>query len=192
MADVAAIFVRKDSVYKAMSGVDCWDAQRNALYWPGGIPVVAHPPCAQWGTMRHMARVDPMEKVCALFAIAAVREFGGVLEHPKRSRLWPLMGLPKPGASDTCGGWTLAVNQWWWGHQAEKATLLYIVGCPPAAVPMLPQVPPGKPKFTCGKSGRRKDGTRNNGRSEITKAAREVTPPDFAAWLVQLAMRCKR
>jgi len=166
--------------------------QRNAFYWPGGMPVVAHPPCAQWGTLRHMARRDPMEKACAFAALAAVREWGGVLEHPKRSKLWPLMGLPAPGESaDRCGGWTLAVDQWWWGHEAQKSTLLYIVGVGPGDVPELPPVPPGRPPKVIGTSGRNSDGTRNRERPSMEAAEREHTPPRFAEWLVELARRCR-
>lgn len=187
---VAALFVRKDSIYHAMAGVDAWDIQRNGRYWPGGMPVVAHPPCSQWGTLSHMARRDAAEKELAVFAVNAVRKWGGVVEHPKRSKLWEYMDLPAPGApGDTYGGWTLAVNQWWWGHLAEKATLLYIVGCPPERLPPLPPIPAGEPQFICGQSGRRKDRQRTKDRAEISKQAREHTPPAFAAWLVELAAR---
>jgi hypothetical protein len=41
---VAALFVRADSVYKALPAVDAWDAGRDARSWPGGCPVVAHLP----------------------------------------------------------------------------------------------------------------------------------------------------
>lgn len=74
---VAALFVRKDSVYHSMPGVDAWDIQRNGRYWPGGCPVVAHPPCSQWGTLSHMARRDAAEKELAVFAVNAVRKWGG-------------------------------------------------------------------------------------------------------------------
>lgn len=190
---VAALFVRKDSVYHAMAGVDAWDVQRNARYWPGGCPVVAHPPCSQWGTLSHMARRDDAEKELGVFAVNAARAHGGVVEHPKRSKLWAHMGLPAPGdAADAWGGWSLAVNQWWWGHLAEKPTLLYIVGVAPDGIPPLPAVPDGKPAFTCGQSGRRRDRTRTLDRAEIPKAAREHTPAAFAQWLVDLAGRCRR
>jgi hypothetical protein len=190
---VAALFVRKDSVYHAMPGVDAWDVQRNARYFPGGMPVVAHPPCSQWGTLSHMARHDQSEKELGIIAVNAVRLNGGVLEHPKRSKLWKYMGLPAPGEdADGWGGWTLLVNQWWWGHLAEKATLLYIVGVTPDGIPPLPEVPPGKPRFICGQSGRRRDQTRTKERPEIQKRDREHTPPAFAAWLVELARRCGR
>ena len=51
---VAAMFVRADSVYKTIPGVDCWDIDRDARLWPGGCPVVAHPPCRAWGRLRHL------------------------------------------------------------------------------------------------------------------------------------------
>jgi hypothetical protein len=38
---VAALFVRKDSVYHAMPEVDAWDVQRNARYFPGGLVELA-------------------------------------------------------------------------------------------------------------------------------------------------------
>lgn len=44
MRTVAALFVRADSIYKTMPDVDAWDIERDARRWPGGCPVVAHPP----------------------------------------------------------------------------------------------------------------------------------------------------
>jgi hypothetical protein len=58
-----------------------------------------------------------------------------VLEHPIYSRLWDVMELPPPGERDAWGGWTLPVHQFWWGHDCEKRTWLYIVGCEPEAIP---------------------------------------------------------
>lgn len=34
---VAALFVRQDSIYKTMTGVDCWDIDRDARMWPGDV-----------------------------------------------------------------------------------------------------------------------------------------------------------
>jgi hypothetical protein len=103
---------------------------------------------------------------------------GGVLEHPKRSKLWPILGLPAPGQRDEFGGWTLAVNQSWWGHRAEKATLLYIVGCEPSNLPPYQKAMPFE-SHVVGTSGRHKDGKRSASRPEITKAEREHTPPQI-------------
>lgn len=192
---VSVLFARGDSVYKSLPGVDVWDAERDARLWPGGSPVVAHPPCRAWGQLRALANPRPDEKVLALFALEQVRKFGGVLEHPKNSTLWPVAGLPRPGQHDAQGGWTLPIFQSAWGHRAEKATFLYIVGCAPGDVPVMP-LRLGDSLCVCGTSGRRHDGSRlHKGdlgwRPEITKAEREHTPPALAAWLVELAGRCR-
>ena len=172
MSTVAVLFARADSTYKTMPQCDVWDADRDARKWPGGVPVVAHPPCRAWGTLRHMAKPRPDEKELALFAIAQVRKFGGVLEHPARSTLWPVGGLPAPGQVDAWGGWTLPIYQSDWGHRAEKATLLYVVGCASSDVPPLPLVLGEATHVICS-AKRRKDG----GRPWVKLAEREHTPP---------------
>jgi hypothetical protein len=183
---ISVLFARADSNYKTIPDVDVWDAERDALTWPGGTPVVAHPPCRAWGRLRHFAKPRPDEKALAYFAIEAVRKFGGVLEHPASSTLWPDAGLPAPGKRDQFGGWTLGVNQHWWGHRAEKKTLLYICGVEPRDIPPLP-LRLDDPTHIVG-SSRRKSAIRL---PEVSKAEREHTPPDFAVWLVELARRCR-
>jgi len=189
MQTVAVLFARADSIYKTLPGCDVWDIERDALRWPGGAPVVAHPPCRAWGRLRHFARPRPGERELALWTVNQVRLHGGVLEHPVGSQLWPLAGLPSLGERDAWGGWTLPIYQHCFGHRAEKATLLYIVGCDPAGIPTMPIIM-GEPQFVVGTSGRRRDGTRSKLKGEITKAEREATPPLLAEWLVELARRC--
>ncbi|KAB8057214.1 hypothetical protein GCN74_21815 [Janthinobacterium sp. FT14W] len=177
-----------------MPAVDAWDAERDARAWPGGVPVVAHPPCRSWGTLRHLAKPRPDEKELAVWAVAQVRKFGGVLEHPKRSTLWPHCGLPAIGERDKFGGWTLPIFQSSFGHRAEKATLLYIVGCAPAQIPAMPIVL-GDASHVIAPSGRNRAGERRRKgdrgwRPECGKAEREHTPPELAHWLVALAQRC--
>ncbi len=193
---VAVLFARSDSNYKTIPGCDVWDAERDARKWAGGAPVVAHPPCRAWGQLRHLAKPRPDEKALALWAVDQVRTYGGVLEHPKKSTLWPVAGLPAPGARDAFGGWTLPIFQSWWGHRAEKATLLYIVGCEPADIPDIPMTL-GDAPCVVGTGGRRRDGTRLRPgdagyRPEISKAEREHTPAALALWLVELAHRCRK
>lgn len=53
--DVAVLFARQDSTYKALSGVDVYDIDRDARTFQGGMPVVAHPPCRAWGRLRAFA-----------------------------------------------------------------------------------------------------------------------------------------
>ncbi|CAM2142569.1 conserved protein of unknown function [Pararobbsia alpina] len=186
---VAVLFARMDSVYKTFSNCDVWDIDRDARNWPGGTPLVAHPPCRAWGRLSHMAKPREDEPALGLFAVDQIRTFGGVLEHPAHSRLWNAKHMPMPGARDEFGGWTLPIHQYWFGHRAQKATWLYIVGCEPADTPLMPIVL-GKAEYVVGTSGRRKDGTRSGRQKEITKSEREHTPIELAKWLVDLASRC--
>jgi hypothetical protein len=178
---VAVLFARRDSIYKQIPGCDVWDADRDALRWTGGMPVVAHPPCRAWGTLRHMAKPRDGEKDLALWAVDQIRKFGGVLEHPKRSTLWEAANLPAPRSFDAYGGWTLPILQFDFGHLAEKATLLYIVGCAPAELPSIP-IALGAATHVVGTGGHRRDGARlrpgdDGWRPEISKSGREHTPP---------------
>ena len=75
---VAVLFARADSVYKGLLGCDVWDADRDAQRWPGGAPVIAHPPCRAWGQLRKLANPKPDEKALALFTVEQVRKFGSV------------------------------------------------------------------------------------------------------------------
>jgi hypothetical protein len=191
MITVAALFCRRDSNYKTIPGVDVYDADRDARTYDGPHPVITHPPCRGWGQLRHMAfRVRPDERNLARLSVALVREFGGVLEHPERSDLWRAQRLPAVNTIDQFGGFTLPVDQFWWGHKARKRTLLYVVGVTPRDIPPMPIVL-GDAPMLCGTSGRRADGTRRpQTKPEIKKTEREHTPPGFALWLVELARRC--
>src|SRR5580692_11117608 len=82
---IAALFVRRDSIYKGMPGIDCYDEDRDARNWPGGCPVIAHPPCAQWGPLSPFAHDVPELKALGPAAVAFVQQWGGVLEHPFKS-----------------------------------------------------------------------------------------------------------
>jgi len=184
--EIAVIFARRDSVYKWLAGCDVYDIDRDARTFPGGMPVVAHPPCRAWASLRHCAKPMPGERDLALWAIEQVREWGGVLEHPLNSTLWRVAGLPDPGGRDAFGGWTLIVDQHWWGHRARKRTRLYIVGIGPNRVPKMP-MRLGEATHTVGLwSGR----NRATARPSISKPEYEATPPALAAWLVELARRC--
>jgi hypothetical protein len=198
MREVAALFVRADSVYKTMPGVDAWDIERDARKWPGGVPVVAHPPCRAWGRFSHMAKPRDGERDHAPWAVEQIRRYGGVLEHPAESKLWHHCGLPVPGRMpDSFGGWSLYIRQCDWGHRAEKLTWLYVVGL---HVDELPEFPPPReathviaqgrePRPDLGR-GRLKKGV-PGWRPEVTPREREYTPTPLAEWLVDLARRCR-
>lgn len=74
---------------------------------------------------------------CFKAALACVRAYGGVLEHPAQSLAWSHFGLPIPGRQGWTQalddpGWTTEVSQVAYGHRARKRTWLYYVGgCPP-------------------------------------------------------------
>lgn len=191
MSDVAVLFARADSIYKTFPECDVYDIERDARTWPGGCPVVAHPPCRAWGRLSHMANPRPDEKDLARWAVKQVREWGGVLEHPNASRLWADQGLALPGeGKDEFGGWTLPIFQQWFGHRAEKSTLLYIVGCEPGDLPPIPYIM-GTATHTIASSKSRQHRDHPQFRPEVSKAEREHTPPEMARWLVELAKRCR-
>jgi hypothetical protein len=116
---VAAIFVETDGCYFGLDGVDPWDETRDARLYAGPHPVVAHPPCQRWGRYWHGSTRKPHQfKLgddggCFAAALASVRRWGGVLEHPADSHAWSAFGLAKPDrgagwvAADFEGGWTI-------------------------------------------------------------------------------------
>ena len=143
---------------------------------------MAHPPCRAWGKLFYFAKPRAGEKELGPFAANQVRRFGGVLEHPKDSKLWAAAGLPVPGQVDAYGGWTLPISQHWWGHRAEKMTWLYIVGCKPQDIPPIPLHLGHATHVIAQSRMRRIDGSRlrkgmAGWRPEVSKEEREHTPP---------------
>jgi hypothetical protein len=196
MAEVAVLFARSDSNYKQLASCDVYDVERDARTYAGSMPVVAHPPCRAWGRFRALAKPRAGERDLAIFAVDQVRRFGGVLEHPVASQLWPVAELPAPGKRDQFGGFTLPILQSAFGHRADKATLLYVCGIEPADIPPIP-LRLGKSTHVIAQMRTRKDGTRirkgePGWRPEVSKAEREHTPPDLVAWLVEVARLCGR
>ncbi len=104
---LAALWVRKDTPYLMIPGVDCWGAIRNAYRYNGPWPVICHPPCGPWGKYRAVSRQD---KLAGIIAMVLVDTYGGVVEQPVGSSLFE--GGQKVLQSD-------------FGHLAAKATKLY-------------------------------------------------------------------
>lgn len=139
---VAALFVDPNGVYSGLPHVRIWAQVHDARTYPGPWPVVAHPPCQRWGRFWHGSPVKPHvyqlgdDGGCFAAALAAVRRWGGVLEHPAHSHAWHKHGLPWPPAEgwhrDIDGGWCCYVEQGWYGHVGRKPTWLYGVGIDPA------------------------------------------------------------
>lgn len=179
---IAALYVdTRRGPYASIPGVECWGVERDAGAYPGPWKVVAHPPCGPWGGLSHLCtQQDPR---CAVDAVGFVRRFGGVLEHPKGSRLWDACRMPAPGGlPDAYGGWTLEVDQCRWGHPALKMTWLYIVGT--TEVPTIP--PPGTPTRLIDSPKSQKN-RQTDRLLHLPKSQRHLTPPAFAAWLVEVA-----
>lgn len=134
---IAALYVETNGVYSALPGVEPWDIRRDARSYRGPHPVVAHPPCQRWGRYWHGAPNKPHQYRlgedggCFASALTAVRNYGGVLEHPAHSKAWGYFGLncPKAGngwaRADDLGGWTCQVEQGHYGHLSRKPTWLY-------------------------------------------------------------------
>jgi hypothetical protein len=167
-AQIAVLYARSDSCYFDLVA-QVFDIQRDARKYHGNFPVIAHPPCRSWGRLRHLAKPRPDEKSLALHALAEVRRCGGILEHPLGSSLWEYAQLPRAGEpADIYGGFTILLEQGWFGHPAPKPTYLYCVGLDKSRLPVMPV------------QLHRAEGRTLN----LSVADREKTPFAFAQWLV--------
>ena len=176
---VAALYVDSRGVYANLPGVEVWDEARDARLYAGPWPVVAHPPC-KWYSLMGNCRPELREGNdggCFEAALAAVRAFGGVLEHPRHTRAWKRCGLHRPAAMGWCRslhdeGWTCEVDQYWYGHRCNKPTWLYYVG----------EAEPPRLRWGKGRSGVYVSDDGGGGRDQRSK-----TPPAFRDVLLQMA-----
>ncbi len=138
-ARIAALYVDPAGSYAGLPDVDCWDEARDARLYAGPHPCVAHPPCARWSRLAGftearfgLKRGD--DGGCFAAALASVRQWGGVLEHPAYTAAWARYGLPRPTHHT---GWTRSllddgascyIEQGRYGLPVKKATWLYAVG----------------------------------------------------------------
>ena len=183
---VSVLYAESPSVYDALCD-DVWNQKRDARCWPGGNPAVVHPPCRAWSRLAHFAKPPPGEKELAILAVGQIRKNGGVLEHPFGSALWPFLDLPRANTGmDLWEGWTLVIDQSWWGHKARKRTNLYVCGCAPCALPQMP-MRLGSATHTMGLYSKR---DRATCRPEVPKRERSSTPIALAKWLLEVARRC--
>lgn len=192
---IAALYVQDGGCYYGLEGVDPWDEKRDARLYDGPHPVVAHPPCARWCRLaglveaRHGHRKGD-DGGCFAAALAAVRTWGGVLEHPAHSYAWVEFGLPAPPASGGwikgfCGGWACSVEQGHYGHRARKPTWLYAFGAD------APRLRWGRSEDSTAAislgfpdSWRRRDGGEVQ---QMSKRQRSATPIEFRDLLIGLA-----
>jgi hypothetical protein len=141
---VAALFVATGGVYFGVDGVEPWDVTRDARAYAGPHPVVAHPPCQLWGNFAALnfkrwggEHNRPGNDGGAFAsALASLRRWGGVLEHPASTNAWEAHDLVRPPRHGWghvgAGEWACEVWQSAYGHPARKRTWLLWVGdgCP--------------------------------------------------------------
>jgi hypothetical protein len=200
---VAALFVDRHGPYPRMPAVDWWDEKRDARRYAGPYPVVAHPPCARWCKLAKFVESQHGYKVGddgGMFAsaLAAVRKYGGVLEHPAWSLAWPAFGLLQPLNGGWAWQWTpygiewvCAVAQSAYGLEARKLTWLLVSGFDPPNGTNWSR-PRGTKSLTY--FSQRHPGDFNTSRSHgerMTSSELHLTPPAFAQFLVSIA-RSKR
>lgn len=211
---VAALFVQPapGGIYPELLGSNrCWDEARDARTYldsvEGGLPVVAHPPCNLWVNMaavnwKRYGRQRPAwysggdDGGCFEAALAAVRQNGGVLEHPAGSHAWMHYRLQKPYAPDASqlssmpsryvGGWvfegfpfdhwTCEVWQSAYGHKARKRTWLLYCG----------KRPPFELRWE-RQPGTHQVGWFDRNKPTLSKRAASATPRAFAEELIRLA-----
>lgn len=209
---VAALYVDPAGPYVGRAGVDPWDEARDARAYPGPLPVVAHPPCERWGRFAEGSPVSKRFKLgddggCFQAALAAVRAYGGVLEHPQGSKAFETFGLPIPRAGRRRGnGWTVQdawggrschIDQGAYGHKAQKPTWLY------AVLPAYPELDWRRTwdmPYRIGGQGfhsqreraraKAKSGGIRKDWLDLPKAERHITPPALRDALVSLASSC--
>ena len=186
---VAALFVDPRGTYAGLPDVELWDEARDARQYRGPHPVVAHPPCSRWCQLAFVIHKRYGHAVgddggCFAAALAAVRTFGGVLEHPARSYAWPAFHLPRPrgpvwrrGLQDP--GWVCEVSQGAYGHRARKLTWLYAVGAVPPSLDWRTPAPTAQVSF-CANHG-------NSSLPRIQGRAAAATPVAFRDVLLALA-----
>ena len=200
MTDVAALFVDPKGIYPELLGAErCWDEERDARLYPGLHPVVAHPPCNRWVNMaavnwKRYGRQKPAwypggdDGGCFAAALAAVRRWGGVLEHPAASHAWAAHSLqiPRWGGWEGPGAfsareWVCEVWQSTYGHRAcggKPTWLLYCGKRPPFELNW------SRTRGTLRMSGFDK----RPGQREMGKRERSATPRAFAEELIRLAV----
>jgi hypothetical protein len=197
---VAALYVETNGVYYGLPDVDPWDEARDARLYDGPWPVVAHPPCQKWcqlaplNASRLEGYVVGDDGGCFAQALASVRQFGGVLEHPALSYAWDAFALPRPGI----GGWTTAIGddgattevaQVAYGHEARKRTWLYAVGC---ALPALDWREPAAVAQVSAFGMTRDAGFRWKHESTLCRSASSYTPESFRDVLLDMARSVAR
>jgi hypothetical protein len=186
---IAALFVETNGAYFNQPDTDPWDVHRDARKYAGPHPVIAHPPCHLWVNLaavnwKRYQRQKPAwypggdDDGCFASALASVRQWGGVLEHPAFSHAWRHFGLPRPQRGLWIGGpreWVTEVWQSAYGHKARKRTWLFYCGSWPPSLNWSPR------------PGTHQVGWFDRNKPTLGKKAANATPPAFRDELIRLA-----
>lgn len=192
---IAALYVEKGGCYYGMPNVDPWDISRDARLYAGPYPIIAHPPCQRWGRFSNGSMTKKTETTgddngCFAAALASLRLFGGVLEHPAHSKAWPAFNIPKPPKTGWLqiseNEWTCEVEQGHYGHKARKKTWLIAVGTRPQELIWGPseQRLPEKRLMERGYESARRCGAVAN----MSSKQRQRTPLGFRDLLVSIVL----
>lgn len=156
--NIDVLCVDKDSVYKSIPGISCWDKERDAYTYRGTNPVITHAPCQQWSRLRAFSKPNDYEKGLAEFCYRKVKENGGIFEHPAGSSFFKLYNLDMRKVYQ--------LDQSDFGFPAKKATWLYVEG-----IKLLP--------YPIFKEARHLDKV-----ASMAQRDRSRTPIAFAIWLI--------
>ena len=193
---VAALYVQASGCYSDLRGVDPWPESRDARKYDGPYPVVAHPPCSRWCRLAGLVEARWGHKKgddggCFAAALAAVRKWGGVLEHPAYSDAFAAHGIPSPPAwgwqRTLDGGAVCYVEQGRYGHVAKKATWLYAYGCELHELKW-GKMPDGESKALVSWCGNHVSSGET--RPRVGKRAASATPTEFRDVLIAMARSC--
>jgi len=200
---IAALYVATGGCYFNLPDVDPWDETRDARKYEGPWPVVAHPPCERWGRYwsggpsAKVRRTLGDDNGCFAAALAAVRQYGGVLEHPEASHAFAAHGLPKPPKSggwvEAPGGWVCSVEQGNYGHRARKATWLYVAGPKPPDL-IWGKAPGDFIRLDEGFHSKeeRQRAVKTGACQRLSKKQRTATPEAFRDLLIFIAKQCEK
>lgn len=199
---ISALFVQAGGCYAGRLDIDAWPEQRDARLYSGPLPVIAHPPCQLWGSLAAVNfkrwggehNRPGNDGGCFASALASVNRWGGVLEHPAKTRAWKAHGLERPcgkGWQKSGQGWVCEVWQSAYGHRANKATWLYFKGkAKPFELDW--SKPVGTHQVGCqNRQGRRKLEPWRN-KPTLSKHEANATPKAFQQMLIKLALHSKK
>jgi hypothetical protein len=154
--DIAVLCASNKSKYYLINGLDIYDNNRNAFTFNSNLPIIAHPPCAQWSRLKGLAKPLILEKYLAVWCYEWIVKNGGILEHPNGSYLFDYLGI-----RNKC----YKVDLREFGYPAIKTTLLYFHNYKPISQPLT--LEPARSNVT-----------------KMHSADRMITPIKFNRWLV--------